>query len=292
MSTSTDGGITWGAALHPSGSSSGLGGQPVVQPDGTVVVPFEGNGIQAFTSTNGGTSWSKVVTVSTITDHIEAGNLRSSPLPSAAVDGAGKVYVVWQDCRFRTSCSSNDIVMSTSTDGVTWTAPTRIPADATTSTIDHFIPGLDVDKTTSGSTAHLALTFYYYPVSKCTASTCRLGVKFTSSSDGGATWSTAKPLGTLMQLSWLPSTTLGAMVGDYISTSYVNGKAFGVFAIALAKSGTVFNEALYTTAFGLSAPEGGLTFSSAGEQPVPNAQSDHGPRPPRQERGPKQPPSL
>ena len=42
------------------------------------------------------------MTIATVTDHTEAGNLRSGPLPSAEIDGAGKVYVVWQDCRFRT----------------------------------------------------------------------------------------------------------------------------------------------------------------------------------------------
>ena len=36
MSTSTDGGLSWGAALNMGDSASGLGGQPVVVPNGTV----------------------------------------------------------------------------------------------------------------------------------------------------------------------------------------------------------------------------------------------------------------
>ena len=40
MSTSTDGGLTWGPKKTPS--TSGIGGQPVVQPNGTVVVAYEG----------------------------------------------------------------------------------------------------------------------------------------------------------------------------------------------------------------------------------------------------------
>ena len=53
MSTSTDGGQTWSVPIATGGHDKGLGGQPVVQPDGTVVVPFESlNGkIEAFTST-------------------------------------------------------------------------------------------------------------------------------------------------------------------------------------------------------------------------------------------------
>lgn len=288
MSTSTDGGQTWGAAQHPA-NAFGLGGQPVVQPNGTVVVAFEGNAIQAFTSTNGGAGWTKAVTVSSISDHLDAGNIRSSPLPSAAVDGGGTVYVAWQDCRFRTKCAENDIVISTSTNGVNWTAPARVPEDPVTSTVDHFIPGLDADKTTSGGSAHLALTYYQYANTSCTVSTCNLQAAYISSADGGATWSRPTPLAGGMKLGWLPSTTLGYMVGDYISTSFSNGKAFGVFAVAEAKSGTTYNEAMYTTASGLGADETGPRFSSAGEEPVPGAKSDHGPRKEEEERGPHPP---
>jgi hypothetical protein len=288
MSTSTDGGATWGAPIHPA-NANGLGGQPVVQTNGTVVVPFEGNAIQEFTSTNGGASWNKAITISTISDHLDAGNIRSGPLPSAAVDGAGKVYVVWEDCRFRAKCAGNDIVLSTSTDGVTWTAPARVPADPVTSTVDHFIPGIDADKTTSGTSAHLALTYYQYPISSCTFSTCNLQASYISSTDGGATWSRPTLLAGGMRLGWLANTTLGYMVGDYISTSFVNGKAFGVFAVAKSKTGTTYNEAMYTNATGLTVDSTGPRFSSAGEEPVPNAKSDHGPRKEEEERGPHPP---
>ena len=277
MSTSTDGGQSWGAAVNVP-NAFGLGGQPLVQPNGTVVVPFAGNGIQAFTSSNGGTSWSSPVTVSNVTDHGVAGGMRTSALPSAEIDASGKVYVVWQDCRFRSGCSSNDIVMSTSSDGNTWSAVSRIPIDATTSTVDHFIPGIAVDPSTSGGSAHLALTYYFFPAANCSTSTCKLAVGFTSSTNGGTNWTRGIRLAGPMRVTWIANTDQGRMVGDYISTSYVNGKAFGVFAKALQPNGTVFNEAMYTTATGLDIFAGGPTFSSAGDQPVPNAKSDHGPR--------------
>ena len=59
MVTSTDGGVTWGSVLSPPGCSSGLGGQPVVQPNGNVIVPYsnDGGAESSFRSTNGGTSW-------------------------------------------------------------------------------------------------------------------------------------------------------------------------------------------------------------------------------------------
>src|SRR6186997_3460920 len=132
MSTSTDGGLTWGTPKFPGGS--GVGGQPVVQPDGTVVVPYEGGaGIRAFRSTDGGDTWLPSVAVQTVSEHGVAGNLRTSPLPSAEVAGDGRVYVAWQDCSFRSGCTSNDIVYSTSMDGVAWTAKVRVPIDPTNS---------------------------------------------------------------------------------------------------------------------------------------------------------------
>src|SRR3954465_15351275 len=71
MSTSTDGGRRWSVAIETAGHDKGLGGQPVVQPDGTVIVPFESldGKIAAFASTDGGASWSKAHTVSGVRAH-------------------------------------------------------------------------------------------------------------------------------------------------------------------------------------------------------------------------------
>src|SRR6185436_17032136 len=98
--------------------------------DGKVVVPYAGNGIQTIVSTNGGQSFTGPFTIATITTHGVAGSLRAPLLPSTEIDGAGNFYVVWPDCRFRSGCSSNDIVMTTSTDRSTWSAVVRIPVDA------------------------------------------------------------------------------------------------------------------------------------------------------------------
>jgi len=136
MSTSTDGGLTWSAAA--TNGSGVIGGQPVVRPDGTVIVPIDNaneSALGAFNSTNGGASWSAITTITTINHHTVAGSLREGPLPSVEVDGAGTVYVAWSDCRFRSRCRQNDIVITHSTNatGTTWATITRVPIDATTS---------------------------------------------------------------------------------------------------------------------------------------------------------------
>jgi hypothetical protein len=81
-----------------------------------------------------------------------------------------------------------------------------------------------------------------------------------------------------MKVSWLPNTFSGLMVADYLSASYVNGKAFAVFAVAKQTSGTVFDEAMYTTTNALGSPAGIAHFNSRDDRPVPNAKSDHPPR--------------
>jgi hypothetical protein len=159
------------------------------------------------------------------------------------------------------------LVYSTSTDGVHWSAVTRIPIDATTTTVDHFIPGIGIDPTTSGATAHVAVTYYYYPKSSCTESTCQLYVGFISSANGGSTWNTPVTLAGPMQLAWLPNSDNGLMVADYIATAFTNGVPHGVFAVAAAKSGSTFNEAIYT-AQGLTVPKAGPQLSSVGDKPL------------------------
>jgi hypothetical protein len=66
------------------------------------------------TSTDGGTTWGGCTLISSVSEHGVAANIRTFSLPSAEVAGDGRVYVAWQDCRFRSGCTANDIVYSTS----------------------------------------------------------------------------------------------------------------------------------------------------------------------------------
>jgi len=227
-----------------------------------VIVPYEGGaGVRSFRSIDGGGTWQASVAVASVSEHNVAGNLRTSPLPSAEVGQDGKVYVTWQDCSFRSGCTSNDIVVSTSTDGIAWTLKARIPIDPVNSGVDHFIPGIAVDKSTSGSSAHLALGYYYYyPVAACSTSTCQLTVGFTSSIDGGVTWSQPRRAAGPISLSWIASTNQGVMVGDYMSTSFAGGNlAFPVFAVAKNKTGSIFDERMYSARFDVTQQPGPVT---------------------------------
>lgn len=274
MSTSTDGGLTWGAVK--TNGQGVIGGQPLVRPDGTVIVPTDNaneTAVGAFNSTDGGNTWSAITTIATIRHHTEAGSLRSPALPTAEIDANGTVYVAWSDCRFRSSCKANDIVISHSLNslGTSWSAVSRVPIDATSSGVDHFIPGLAVNPTTSGGTAQLGLTYYTYGVSACGTS-CTLNVGFISSTNGGSTWSAPTAIAGPFSVTWVANTSQGRMVGDYISTSYGSDNlAHAAFMTASTPTsgstcGSVTdncNEPADTTGSGLALASG--TASSAGD---------------------------
>lgn len=175
------------------------------------------------------------------------------------------MYVVWSDCRLEPGCTASDLVLSTSADGITWSPVTRIPLDPVGSGVDHFIPGLAVDRSTSDGTAHLVLTFYSYPVANCTSSTCQLDVGSSASGDGGATWTSDAQIAGPMTLTWLPDTNQGFMVGDYIAGSFASSPAFPAFAVASAPTSggpdcltatPNCNEATFTVNGGLSVARG------------------------------------
>jgi hypothetical protein len=279
MSTSTDGGLTWSRPVQPRGGPIGLGGQPMARPNGVVVVTSSDAFLSseiAWGSKDGGKTWQSTGVIAFPVTHGIAGGLRDLNLPSAAMDSTGRTFVAFHDCSFRAGCSANDIVISASRDGRTWSPIHRVPIDAVNSGVDHFIPGLEIEPGTGGSSAHLAITYYFYPQANCTTSTCQLMEGYITSPDSGHTWTAPVTLAGPIKLSWLASTDQGFMVGDYQSLSFAGGLAFPAIASAKAKSGSTFNEAMFSPVTGLT--DGLALYTSDNDKPVPNAHSDHPPR--------------
>src|SRR5207302_2861223 len=119
------------------------------------------------------------------------------------------------DRPFGAGCSGNDLGPGPSGDGVTWSAVPRIPIGPIGSGVDHFLPGIAVQpkQTFSTTLSHLALGYYYYPVSNC-GSTCQLDVGYVFSTNGGGTGSGPQQLAGPLQPQWLGPTHQGPLAGE------------------------------------------------------------------------------
>ncbi len=285
MSSSDDSGLTWSQANGPASQSFlAIGGQPVVQLNGHVVVPIYGydkatgaEGIYSYRSIDGGATWTDLEEISPSTYSGTADPFyRGGSLPSARTDAFGKVYVVWAGCYFEADCLANetgnttdDIVMTTTTDGLTWTPLQRIPLDAIGSDVEHLTAGLAVDSYTAGNRAHLAVTYYYWAdAGSCGASTCQAYVGLATSTNGGASWSMRQTLAGPTTPSWWAITESGYMTGDYITTAISADRAVAVVPIATAPTGTTLHQAMYAGSVPVTGGTIGCdTLSTAGLAP-------------------------
>jgi hypothetical protein len=265
MSYSNDGGLTWSAPQSPANQTfSAQGGQPLVQPNGNVIVPiygFDSTGVESiysYRSTDGGASWTDLTKIAPLTYSTTVSQFyRGGSLPSAQIDQAGKVYVVWAGCYFEANCggsgiTTDDIVLTTSTDGLTWTPLQRIPLDAIGSDVEHLTAGLAVGSGTAGSHAHLAVTYYYWPNAGCTASTCQIYAGIATSTNSGTTWSPHQTIGGPMAATWWANTDVGYMTGDYITTTITLNHAIAAVPLATAPNGQVFNQSMYAASVSIA----------------------------------------
>jgi hypothetical protein len=154
---STDGARTFSAPVLITGNAHySQGSRPVVGPDGTVYVFWDGStrlaalgSIYVAKSTDGGVTWSKPVAVSDLVEISPIANtaFRVNSFPAAAAAPNGDLYVTWSSlvsdrdgglCPGATNDGCHSAVLwSKSTDGgATWSAPALgFPAlDASTQT--------------------------------------------------------------------------------------------------------------------------------------------------------------
>jgi hypothetical protein len=109
-----------------------------------------------------------------------------------------------------------------------------------------FIPGLAADPARPG---HLALVYAYFHAGSCKRGACTLGIGFTQSGDGGRTWTAQQRLDALpMQMSWLPRSEGGRMVGDYFSVAYAGDRVVPVFTLAASQRKGRYREAIFASA--------------------------------------------
>ncbi len=243
LSTSTDGGATWGEVKHSAQPFNGIPGQLIVQPNGTVVVVTTNDSqaplaepLVAFTSTDGGQSWGAAVTVTT----------QFSLLPSLTEDANGTLYALWAGPPPGGNSNGNAVFLVSSTDGVHWTAPqTVIAPGGATIYYDHV--ALAADPQTRGPHTHLGLTYY---TTDDAAPPATMQPFFLSSTDAGQHWSTAQALSDPISTNWL--VPKGQSVGDYISTVFSHEQAFPFFVIGTERgSNDPYHQEVYTLKEGI-----------------------------------------
>jgi hypothetical protein len=239
---STDGGLTWSDAVVTAAdrTAGGLvnGAFPVVRPDGSLVVAYTVFGfidlaagrIGAVRSTDGGVSFGRPLEVARVFELSLLG-MRAPALVSADVDAAGRIRVAWADCSVQPECAGNGIVVASSVDGERWLPPVQVAAGPG----ELFVPGIAV--TRDGRRA--AVVFHSQHEEG-------VDVWLAESQDGGATWGKPRLLSAEpMPLDWIASSSIGRMLADYVSVSYVGGRPVAVFALASEPTSTALRQAIF-----------------------------------------------
>jgi hypothetical protein len=240
---SRDGGLTWSPPVTVDSSFGGasIGAIPLVQPDGALTVVYiGGDDMVASRSTDGGLTFGRPAVISrSIANDIRG--VRDPALPAATVDAAGRLYILWADCQLRPTCNGNDLLLSSSTDGAAWTAPTRLPRVG----FDSFVPGIAAHPTVAGRLAVVT----YLRTAACSLSTCRFGVALMRSASGGARWSVQRLDAEPMRPEWLADSNLGSFLGDYVGIAYTATAAVPTFPLATRPTGRTLNEAMFAGVF-------------------------------------------
>ena len=232
--TSVDGGQTWSAGID-IGAQPAVGVFPAIRPTGDLVVVYlwETRGSPAIASSrsiDGGASWVTPVRIGSIDGRCAIRGFRAFPLPSADVDGSGRVWAAWHDCAAPGASTSAAFVAS-SADGSSWTAPA-----AATRGRNALLPAIGIDR----ATGHIALAYMR-------ASAAGVDIELVES-NGGTRWGTPRRLSPeSMPLTWMPRTVSGRMLGDYISVHYARGRPLVVWVLASEPVGSRFRQAVYAT---------------------------------------------
>jgi len=235
VSFTTDGGLTWSPPTDV-GARPAVGVFPVVRPTGELVAVYlwetQESAIAASRSTDGGASFDPPVRIADV-GAFSCGirGFRVFPLPSADVDPAGRVWAAWHDCR-GPRAPANDVFVATSADGSSWSAPAAV-----TSRRNAVLPALGIDRVSG----RVAIAFQRVRA-------VGVDVELVESLGDRTRWGAPRRLSARsMKLSWMPNTTSGRMLGDYISVDYAAGRPLAVWVLASEPVGASLRQAVYAT---------------------------------------------
>lgn len=205
MAKSTDGGATWSdwVAVSDKTHPYNQGSVPLVAPDGTVYVAYEGStpasgyaadAIILARSTDGGSTFTNVelarayddlncypINIAQQRQTLSGEQFRINSFPSFAIDPTtGKMAIVWADDQANASCgyetgvnfngvTSNQVKLITSSDGINW-SPVRV---ITSGAADKVYPAV-------GANAGRVVVSYYTRAYSPASDDCKLAVMNTT----------------------------------------------------------------------------------------------------------------
>jgi hypothetical protein len=166
-------------------------------------------------------------------------DLRSEGMPSADADTAGKVYLVWSDSRLREDGVSNDVVLSTSANGFTWSSPRGFPAQGGGGHCEELRPagdrsraeqrGKDGEARRRGLLADVSRRVQDVPARLHEAGRRMARAVEGRRQDVGAA---APPVGGADTARVARDDDARAMLGDYISVSWAGGRPWAILPLA------------------------------------------------------------
>jgi len=192
VSTSHDGGLTWSSQSWATAFTTVADKPAIASASGKLYVFYQNQSLMSTVSSNGGGTWSaaatieaggknaapvlsngkvyvfyntanaiKVVTAgagarattvaNTVALQPRQAQYRAAIYPTAGVDRNGVFYVAWADGRG--VGTGNDILLSRSTNGTSWSAPARVNTDS--GNADQLMPSLTVGRDGAVSVAWL-----------------------------------------------------------------------------------------------------------------------------------------
>ena len=223
---SDDGGRTWSPAVTQQLPVTGV--FPSCRPMGSSCSSFWSGltGMVSVISTDGGVTLDQAVLISQLTPR-SARPFRSPPL-IAAEWSERAVLTAWRDCRFQAGCAANDIVISRSPDGKTWSTPCA---------------SLRAERRDADDRRRAGLGQACDRVLRDPAERDRRRADHVGGWDALELATAAERPPDAHQ--WMPQTTLGRMLADYIGVSWVRGRPLVVLAAASPPRNGTLHQAIY-----------------------------------------------
>ncbi|MGH3066326.1 MAG: exo-alpha-sialidase [Gaiellaceae bacterium] len=230
---SSDSGLTWSPPVDV-GVQPAVGVFPVVRPSGELVLvylwetrPFA---IASSRSTDGGATFAAPVRIADVNaSSCGIRDFRAFPLPSADVGSNGRVWATWHDC---SPSRANEVFVATSDDGAGWSSAVSAVRGR-----NAVLPAIGIDP----ASGRVALAYFR-------GSPGGIDVELVTSTGSPALWTAPARLSArTMPLAWMPDTTSGRMLGDYISVHYAGGRPLVVWVLASPPVGSSLRQAIYAT---------------------------------------------